>query len=178
MTAATYLPVLERRVEEALDTIARRAPGTDGGALATALHGCYSTVKPLLEARAWRARDGHGDLRAEHVWIGTPVQVIDALEFDAQLRLMDPLEDLAMLAVDAEHAGSSWLVPALRQAYETSTSDHVPNAIWLFYLALRAATRAKVALWRIEEPEAGDPRRWRAKVEEFLALGLRYLDAD
>ena len=48
------------------------------------------------------ARDGHGDLRCEHVLVAPTVRVVDRIEFDVGLRSGDVGWDLAFLAMDLE----------------------------------------------------------------------------
>ena len=45
--------------------------------------------------------DGHGDLRPEHIWLGDEVKIIDCIEFNARLRAIDPLEEIACLDLSA-----------------------------------------------------------------------------
>ena len=49
-----------------------------------------------LDARAARGsvRDGHGDLRLEHVLAGAEIAVVDCVEFDSGLRRIDVAADL------------------------------------------------------------------------------------
>ena len=47
--------------------------------------------------RARRIVDGHGDLRPEHICLSDPVRIIDCLEFNARLRMVDPLDEIAPL---------------------------------------------------------------------------------
>jgi uncharacterized protein len=168
-----------RRLEEALGEVARSEFGlkaADHAPLARALRARHAELGALLAARAARIRDGHGDLRAEHVWLGPPLQVIDALDFDRELRMLDPAEDVAMLAIDTDRLDGAWTVRALRTAYERLAGDPLPAPLWRFYLALRAATRAKVALWHLDDPrQAADPSRWRTRAVEYLAQGARLL---
>jgi aminoglycoside phosphotransferase family enzyme len=106
------------------------------------------------------------------------VRIIDALEFDAALRLLEPAEELAVLAVDAERIAGGWVGDALRQAYESLAEDPVPTAVWRFQLALRAATRAKVALWHLDDPavrEVAERERWLRRGHEYLELAARQL---
>jgi aminoglycoside phosphotransferase family enzyme len=174
-----HLAGIVGRLDEALREIARPdfgLPRPTYAALAAALRARYADVRPLLAERAWRVREGHGDLRAEHVWLGHPLQIIDALEFDVRLRMLDPAEDVAMLAVDTERLGGAWTRRALCASYETVAGDGVPAPLWHFLLALRAATRAKVALWHLDDPEhAMDPGHWRAHAGEYLALSAQFL---
>jgi aminoglycoside phosphotransferase family enzyme len=136
----------------------------------------FAALRPVLEARVGRVREGHGDLRAEHVWLGSPLQVIDALEFAADLRMLDPAEDLAMLAVDLRRLGAGWAEAALYEAYLRLTGDLLPARLWRFYRALRALTRAKVALWHLDDPtQAGDGEHWRERGREWLELAAQIL---
>ena len=57
-------------------------------------------------AAAGRVRDGHGDLRAEHVLLEQGVEIVDGLEFDPALRVTDVGCDLAFLLMDLEALGS------------------------------------------------------------------------
>lgn len=61
--------------------------------------------RALLLTRAARGlvRDGHGDLRAEHVLLeARAVEVVDCVEFDPRLREIDVGADLAFLLMDLE----------------------------------------------------------------------------
>lgn len=181
MSPADLLAGLAARLDEALREVARPEFGLAAhayAALTAELRSAFTDLRPVLEQRARRVREGHGDLRAEHVWLGAPLQIIDALEFDRSLRLLDPAEDLAMLAVDVERLDGEWVRAGLLAAYARETGDAVPARLWRFYLALRAATRAKVALWHLDDPgQATDTAPWRARAAEYLALGTRLLAA-
>jgi aminoglycoside phosphotransferase family enzyme len=181
-SAATPHPGVAYRLEEALHEIARPEFGLEGPVylpLSGTLRAAYADLRPDLAARAARVRDGHGDLRAEHIWLGPRLQIIDALEFDGGLRFLDPAEDIAMLAVDTERLAGSWTRHALIAAYERIASDPIPDRVWRFYLALRAATRAKVALWHLEDPTAKpQSAHWQTRAREYLACAARFLAGD
>jgi aminoglycoside phosphotransferase family enzyme len=51
----------------------------------------------LDRVRAGHVIDAHGDLRPEHIWLGPSPQIIDCLEFNAKLRAVDPVDELAYL---------------------------------------------------------------------------------
>lgn len=172
---------VQARAREALAEIARPefalAPELHT-AFAAALRARLREAEPLLVARAARVRDGHGDLRAEHVWLGEPLQIIDALEFDPALRRLDAAEDVAMLAVDTERLAGAWTRLALCAAYEELADDAVPDAVWQVYLGLRAAMRAKVALWHLDDARyAAEPDRWRNRAVAYLTLGTARLES-
>ena len=64
-------------------------------------------VELLERGRRGLVVDGHGDLRAEHVLLTDPVQLVDALEFDPALRIADVACDIGFLVMDLEGAGAA-----------------------------------------------------------------------
>jgi aminoglycoside phosphotransferase family enzyme/predicted kinase len=92
------------------------------------------------------ARDGHGDLRCEHVLARPTVGVVDRIEFDPQLRRTDVACDLAFLAMDLEARGQRWAARELVGAYRHAGVSPGGEALRSFYAAHWALVRAKVAL--------------------------------
>ncbi len=92
------------------------------------------------------ARDGHGDLRCEHVLAGSTVRVIDRIEFDPELRRTDVACDLAFLAMDLEARGQRWAARELIHAYRHAGISPGGEALRSFYAAHWALVRAKVEL--------------------------------
>ena len=91
-------------------------------------------------------RDGHGDLRAEHVLIEDGrVLVVDRLEFDPHLRQVDVSEDLAFLTMDLERLGARAAGEAIVGAYAQAGGDPGPAPLLAFFAAYRALVRAKIA---------------------------------
>jgi hypothetical protein len=131
----------------------------------------------ILDARAagGHVREGHGDLRAEHVLIGETVQVFDCAEFDAALRSVDVGADLAFLVMDLARLGRPDLARTLVDAYRHAGGDPGPDELIAFHAANRAWVRAKVAALRGSAP--GTPRQRQAGARdealELFALGER-----
>ena len=112
------------------------------------------------------ARDGHGDLRCEHVLAGPPmpatspmpatptVRVVDRIEFDPRLRRTDVACDLAFLAMDLEAHGQRWAVRELFGAYRHAGVSPGGEALRSFYAAHWALVRTKVALIAAAEHDA------------------------
>lgn len=132
-------------------------------------------------------RDGHGDLRAEHVVLEEPLAIVDRLEFDARLREIDVADDLAFLVMDLERLGADDAAQLLVRSYRDSGGDPGGSALVGFYGAYRALVRVKVALLRaaqLDEPEAAAARdraadllttaerfAWRARGPLVLVVG-------
>ncbi len=97
-------------------------------------------------ARAGRVRDGHGDLRCEHVLIGEEVRVVDRIEFDAALREIDVGWDLAFLIMDLHARGCEDATHSLLSEYRRAGGDPGSRQLVSFYCAHWALVRAKVAI--------------------------------
>ncbi len=120
-----------------------------------------------------RVRDGHGDLRAEHVVIGDDVQIVDCAEFDAGLRKIDVGADLAFLVMDLARLARPDLGRVLVDAYRSAGGDPGTDQMIAFHAAIRAWVRAKVALLVGDDLELAPDRRAAAVGEALglLALG-------
>ena len=91
-------------------------------------------------------RDGHGDLRCEHVLCGAPMRVVDRIEFDAALRCIDVGCDLAFLLMDLELAGQPEAARELLRAYRAADGDPGSDGLVWFFAAHWALVRAKVGM--------------------------------
>ena len=117
-------------------------------------------------------RDGHGDLRAEHVVLERGIEIVDCVEFDPALREIDVGLDLAFLVMDLLRRDER-LAAALVSAYRAAGGDPGDDALVSFFAAQRALIRAKVALVRAGQVERADAARRRADAESLLALADR-----
>jgi aminoglycoside phosphotransferase family enzyme/predicted kinase len=143
------------------------------GLVAEALRGFIAESRDILHDRAasgW-IREGHGDLRVEHVCLegSGEIQIFDCVEFSRSLRCADVASDLAFLLMDLERLGAQEAAGTLVARYQTAGVD-LPDALLRFYKAHRALVRAKVACLR---------RRARADVAEragLVADAADYLD--
>ena len=127
-------------------------------------------------ARRGRFRDGHGDLRLEHVFLERDeVMVIDCAELAPRLRQVDVGADLSFLVMELELRGETALAEALVDAYRSAGGDPGSDALVAFYAAERAWIRAKVALIRADEmPYASAEGADRlAEAKALAAVGRR-----
>jgi predicted kinase len=119
-------------------------------------------------------RDGHGDLRLEHVLLGEEVEVVDCVEFDPGLRRIDVAADLAFLVMELHQAGRADLARVLVRSYRAARGDAGSDALIAFFAAYRAEVRAKVALMRAGQLTAGDePACERSQEATLLHLATR-----
>jgi aminoglycoside phosphotransferase family enzyme/predicted kinase len=140
-----------------------------------------------LDARATErlVRDGHGDLRADHVLLDGGVTIVDRLEFDAALRENDVADDLAFLLMDLEALGVRWAADAVLAAYRGAGGDAGDDALIAFFSSYRALVRAKVELLRARQAGDGSARyeeradglvrlaehlAWRARPRPLIAI--------
>jgi aminoglycoside phosphotransferase family enzyme/predicted kinase len=106
----------------------------------------------LLAARAasGRFREGHGDLRLEHVYFEGEAGdeeplVIDCVEFNPAFRCGDVALDVAFLAMELEAAGRPDLSDHFLYRFARDSSDYDFYPLIDLYLCHRALVRAKVA---------------------------------
>jgi aminoglycoside phosphotransferase family enzyme/predicted kinase len=131
-----------------------------------------------LDARArdGLVREGHGDLRAEHVLLDGSAQIVDCIEFDRGLRELDVADDLAFRVMDLAARGGEQFARALVCAYRDAGGDPGGDELIAFYAAYRALVRAKVALLRAAQQPASSAVRGRESVaaRDLLALAERF----
>lgn len=112
-------------------------------------------------------RDGHGDLRLEHVFFTGPssFEVIDGIEFDPRYRHGDTCADLAFLTMDLRRLGRVDLAERLLARYARDTNDFDLYGVIDFYESYRAMVRAKIAAIVATETMVDEPR-WAHALEQ------------
>jgi hypothetical protein len=97
--------------------------------------------------RAGRVRDGHGDLRLEHVYLepGGRITIIDCIEFNDRFRYADVCADVAFLSMDLAAHGRVDLSELFLSLYAREADDFDLYALVDFYESYRAFVRAKIA---------------------------------
>jgi uncharacterized protein len=133
-------------------------------------------LAPLLKARAGARRiiEAHGDLRPEHICLLPEPVIIDCLEFDRELRLLDPLDELAYLDIECELLGAPSVGPAFFDAYLAESGDEAPPQLVDFYRLYRTLMRARIAAWHIHDYPANEHPKWLAQAGDYLALAGVY----
>jgi aminoglycoside phosphotransferase family enzyme len=175
ITAAAYRLRFQGDIRENLAelTDARFELASDlPGSVAFAQQRFLRTDGELLDARvdAGRIVEGHGDLRPEHIYLGDPPIIMDCLEFNRELRLLDPVDELAYLAIECHRLGAPHLGEVVLETYRADTGDRPPDRLIDFYASLRAMLRAKLALWHLRDEQRSDAEAWRARTMQYLYI--------
>jgi aminoglycoside phosphotransferase family enzyme len=177
LNGARYLERLSREIRENQLEIGRCADHLTTLAsreVRAAQIAALARLRRELASRGAHVVDGHGDLRAEHVYLGPRMSVIDALEFDPRLRWLDPAEEVSLLALEIERLGQPRLADRLLERFRRAMTSPPSPEVFAFYKSHRAATRAKLAAWHIGDPQFPDAAPWVARTESLLADALRY----
>ena len=124
-----------------------------------------------------RIREGHGDLRCEHVYfLDQGIEMIDCIEFSPRLRTCDVASELAFLAMDLELRGAPALAAELIHAYATQAQDDELLQLLPFYQCYRAYVRGKVESLKSRESEVpvAEQERARQQARRAFRLASRY----
>ena len=170
-----------RNLEELISVAATRTEREQVRVLARFLGAFIGARTEVLDARAAAGlvREGHGDLRAEHVVIpgdGGEVTVVDCAEFDAGLRTHDVADDLSFLVMDLVALGGRRFVAPLVDAYRDAGGDCGDDSLLAFFAVHRALVRAKVMLVRADQHPASSSERGQASAQArgLLAVARRF----
>lgn len=125
-------------------------------------------------AEARHVVEAHGDLRPEHICLGDPPEIIDCLEFNRELRLLDPVDELSYLALECERLGDSTVGRIVLNLYREVTGDAPAEELIAFYKSYRACLRAKIAIWHLRDATPREPARWPALARAYLGLAGAY----
>lgn len=122
-----------------------------------------------------RIRDGHGDLRTDHIYLVDGIQIIDCIEFNERFRYGDTASDLAFLHMDFEHRGRLDLSLMVLAAYVEQARDPALYALLDFYAAYRAIVKLKVSCLHFSELHNLEGRvRLRRQAVAYLQHAYRY----
>lgn len=119
-----------------------------------------------FEARlaAGKIRDGHGDLRLEHVYLADDgaITILDCIEFNDRFRYADVASDIGFLAMDLSAHGHVELSEHLLAEYAKHSGDFDLFSVVDFYEGYRAFVRGKIASFVAEDPSTDALHRSRA----------------
>lgn len=143
------------------------------------LDAVLTVSRPLLEERVRLGHivDGHGDLRPEHICFADPIAIFDCLEFNSELRQVDPFDELAYLGMESAQLKASGLGPKIIAKVADRLGDSPPHQLVLLYTAWRAVLRARLAVAHLLDPVPRRPERWEPLASRYLHLAEQALAA-
>ena len=96
---------------------------------------------------AGRIREGHGDLRLEHFFVGDEgeLTIIDCIELGDRFRSADVCADIAFLSMDLAAKGHVELAERFLARYARAADDYDLYSVVDFYEGYRAYVRGKVS---------------------------------
>lgn len=179
-TAAAIAVNVEENVAQAAAHLPELLTPEEAAEITTRQRRFLAEQEARLEARIadGRVRDGHGDLRLEHVYLppSAPVLALDCIEFNDRFRYADVASDLAFLAMDLTSHGRPDLAEHLLGTYARLTNDYDLYGVVDFYEAYRAWVRGKIAAFLAFDPTVPAARRERARAQAraafLVALGV------
>ncbi|MCL2447616.1 MAG: AAA family ATPase [Polyangiaceae bacterium] len=162
---------VEQNVEQTRDGMARFIDTAQAAEVIRAQRSFVDEHRGRLERRVatGRVRDGHGDLRLEHVYLAAAaspspdgIAIIDCIEFSDRFRFADVCADIAFLSMDLAAHGRADLAERLLATYAREADDFDLYGVVDFYEGYRAYVRAKIAAIRAGDAGASTTARSRA----------------
>lgn len=126
--------------------------------------------------REGRIKECHGDLRPEHICLTSPPVIIDRLEFSQELRSLDPVDELTYLMLECEVLGDTSLAGIFLDTYLKESQDMVSPKMIAFYKSFRAALRAKISIWHLDDIRVSNQEKWKNKGKNYLSLAKLILE--
>lgn len=123
-------------------------------------------------ARGWIV-EGHGDLRPEHVCLGPAPQIIDCLEFDRNMRLLDPYDEVNYLGLECQFVGAGWVRPLLLGIVDTYLEHRPEPRLLATYGAFRGMLRARISIAHLLDEVPMEPERWPGEAQRYMDLAER-----
>jgi uncharacterized protein len=180
---------MRQTVDQAAADIGETIEADEHATIAMFIEQFSARRRSLLELRVrdgW-VRDGHGDVRLEHVYINPwddsvdatdatapKILLVDRIEFDPRFRIGDVAGEMAFLEVELEAAGRADLARAFVGAYVKAIGDKGLLEVAPFYRVYRALVRGKVrALYATQQRSAAA----REESRTFYELAARYAAA-
>ncbi len=129
--------------------------------------------------RAGFIRECHGDLHLRNIVLcNNQVIPFDGIEFNANLRWIDVMSELAFLLMDLDDHQQKKLSRQLLNRYLSLTGDYTGLATLHFYQVYRAMVRAKVASLRLAQishtPQTNETKNGLAEIYNYIQLARDY----
>ena len=140
----------------------------------------YDSHQMLLVQRKSEGfvRECHGDMHLNNIILSdSGVTLFDCLEFNAALRWVDVMSEVAFLVMDLEDRGHANYAMRFLNRYLELTGDYAGVPLLRFYLSYRAMVRAKVAALRLSQHHLSQVEEAEIREEfwSYLELARKYV---
>jgi uncharacterized protein len=181
ISGPAYCERLRNEQAENRSLLTRRRFAVDHGRVPVVLDrmdAALGGARTLLESRAEQRRlvDGHGDLRPEHICFTDGVDIFDCLEFSADLRLVDPVEEIAYLGLECELLGAPTLGPDLLARIMREMGEAPPQGLFHLHFARKGLLRMRLSLAHLLDPAPRQPEKWEPLATRYMAMAEKGLD--
>lgn len=175
ISPADYVARFFREHRETRNILTRRDFALDHGRVPIfldRLEAWLVALSPALEerVRARRVVDGHGDLRPEHICFVEPIAVFDCLEFNYELRQVDPFDELAFLDIECALLGAPSFGARLTANVSARLGEAPSRELIALYAACRAALRARLAVAHLLDSVPRSPEKWEPLAAQYMSI--------
>ncbi len=150
-------------------------------AIQTWSHAEWANKSPLIQQRKQQGyvRECHGDLHlANMTVVNDRIVLFDCIEFNAMLRWVDVISEVAFLVMDLIHMGYESFAYRFLNHYLQHTGDYGGLTLLRYYLVYRALVRAKVAILRsAQSSDTAVCAQARTEYEVFANIADRLVKA-
>lgn len=126
-------------------------------------------------------RECHGDLHLRNLTIiAGEITPFDCIEFNAELRWIDVISEVAFLIMDMDTRGYRLFSNRFLNGYLQLTGDYEGLILLPYYLVYRALVRAKVAILRRQQvsPQSQDYLESTADYRHYMQFALQHMDKE
>ena len=126
-------------------------------------------------------RECHGDLHLRNLTIiDGDVTPFDCIEFNAELRWIDVMSEVAFLIMDLDERGYPHFGNRFLNGYLQLTGDYEGLKLLPYYLVYRALVRAKVAILRQQQvsPQSQDYLESTNEYRHYMQFALHHVDKE
>lgn len=177
--AAVWRPVGEnfRQLRETLPAVGDQGSGSAVlDELEAWSRDAYARLERFLSRRKQDGfvRECHGDLHLGNIaWLNDAPEIFDGIEFNANLRWIDVMSEVAFLVMDLEERGRPDYAYRFLSHYLEASGDYAGLQVLPFYRVYRALVRAKVACIRAAQEGLAAGQAQAAICAQYLACARR-----
>jgi aminoglycoside phosphotransferase family enzyme len=127
-----------------------------------------------------RIRDGHGDIRLEHVaFLEEGICIFDCIEFNERFRCGDVLNDMCFLSMELEFNGREDLAKVYEEEYKRLSQDPEFDLFLPFFKCYRAYVRGKVESFMLDDPNLSEEEKQKHKerASKLFKLSKKYAES-